>query len=146
MQNRFTNPATGTFYDWHVNHDPEGEEMAGKARQITRSANTANSGVVLQQGDDGSYVIKLSGKIDMRAQYSAMWAWYRLCRTQTIYFRDFDGQSFEVTISSFQTKRRGKLGPSGRDASVPHHYWEYSIEMTVVRFISGDLQAAGVSA
>jgi hypothetical protein len=134
MKNRFTNPATGAFYDWDINHDPEGEELAGKTRQITRTPNTSGGGVVLQQGEDGSYVIKLS----------AMWAWYRLCRTQTIYFRDFDGQDFEVVISSFQSKRKGKLGPSGRDPSVPYHFWEYTIEMTVVKFRSGDLATVGV--
>lgn len=146
MQNRFTNPATGTVYDWHTNHDPQGEEMAGKSRALARVSNTSSSGVVLQQGEDGSYVIKLSGRIDMRAQFVAFWTWYALSKTQTIYFRDFDGQIFEVMMTALTTKRVGKLSPSGRDPSVPYHTWQYSLEMTVVNFISGDLATAGVAA
>jgi hypothetical protein len=115
MQNRFSNPATGTHYDWHTNHDPQGEEMAGKARNIARSPNTSGSGVVLQQGDDGSYVIKLSGHIDMRIQHQTFWAYYALSKNQTFYFRDFDNQEYEVMMTSYQEKRVGKLGPSGRD-------------------------------
>lgn len=146
MQNRFRNPATGTVYNWHTNHDPQGEEMAGKSRAVTRVSNTSSSGVVLQQGEDGSYVIKLSGRIDMRAQFVQFWTWFKLSKTQTIYFRDFDGQEFEVMVTALQTKRVGKLGPSGRDPSVPHHTWQYSIEMTVIDFLSGDLADVGLAA
>lgn len=145
MQNRFSDPATGATYDWHTNHNPTGEELTGKNRAIARTPNTSTTGVVLTQGDDGSYSIRLSGQMDMRAQLRAFWHWYELTKTQSIYFRDFDGQVFEVIIDTLQTKRVGKLGPSGRDPSVPHHYWEYTIGMTVIDFISGDMADMGVT-
>lgn len=141
-RDRFVNPANGGAYDWLVNHSDEGE--TGKTRNITRTANTGVVGLVKQQGDDGPYILKLSGTILHRSQLQQMWAWYALCRTQTIYFYDFDGQGFEVQITSFMPTRHRTLR-NPRDPSAPLHYWTYNIEMEVYRFLNGDLVAAGVT-
>jgi hypothetical protein len=141
MRDRFTNPATGTFYDWPLNHDEEDE--SGKARNITRTAPTGSVGLIKQQGDDGPLLLHLKGKILKRAQLAAFWSWFELSRTQTIYFRDFDNQQYEVQITSFAPQRHRKLSfPSpGNDPST--HYWTYSMELEVYRVISGDL--AGIT-
>lgn len=144
-RNRFQNPADGESYYWHQNHDPEGEEETGKTRAVERVPNTSGTGVVLTQGDDGSYTLKFRGKILKRAQLQAFWHWYKLSGTQSIYFTDFDAQQYEVQITSFTPKRRGKLSSTRQDATTPNHYWEYSIEMTVLRFIAGDMADAGVT-
>lgn len=142
-RNKFTNPASGTVYTWDQNHQEEQE--TGKARNITRTANTGNVGAVKQQGDDGGVTLKLAGKILKRSQLQQFWAWYELCRTQTIYFEDYDGQKYEVQITSFQPKRVAKLSFTGRDPSMPHHYYEYTMEMEVYRFIAGDMFTTGVT-
>lgn len=141
-RNRFTNPATGAFYDWPINHTEE--EAAGKTRTITRTSNTGLVGLVKQQGDDGPMLMKLTGTILTRDQFRQMWAWYSLSRMQTIYFRDFDGQEAEVQVTSFLPKRERTLR-NPRDPSIPHHYWSYTIEMEVYRFIAGDLADAGIT-
>jgi hypothetical protein len=140
-RNTFTDPATGDHYDWQVNHDTE--EAVSKARAITRTATTNNVGSVRQQGADGPLVLKFSGTILHRSQLREMWRWYELCRMQTIYFTDFDGQSYEVQISEFSPLRKRTLR-NPRDPSL-NHYWTYTITMDVFRPIDGDLADMGVT-
>lgn len=142
-RNTFYNPANGASYAWQVNHDPEGEEEAGRERQIERTANTGLVGSVDQQGDDGPYILSLSGKILHRAQFVAFWNWYELCRTQSIWFYDFDGQGYEVQIIAFKPKRRGAVNMRTSDPKT--HFWTYSIQMRVYRFLQGDMVTAGVT-
>lgn len=143
MQNRFENPANGEIYQWPVNHDEE-EEM-GRARTISRSATTGNVGMVRQQGEDGPLILKWRGKILHRSQFQAMWRWFEISRTQTIWVADFDGNRYEVQITAFTPKRVRKLSNHGRDkVNTPWHYWEYGIEMEVIKVLWGDLVVAGV--
>lgn len=146
MQNRFENPATGETYNWHQNHAPDGEEMTGKQRTINRLPGTAPGTVILQQGDDGAYTIKLRGTILMRVQHQAFLRWWKLSRTQTIFFTDFDNQKYEVQITSYMSKRKGKLTSIGKDPSMRTHTYDYEIEMVVINFLSGDMAAAGILA
>jgi hypothetical protein len=144
MRNRFTDPAAVVAaYDWPINHNEE--EESGKARNITRTAPTGNVGLVKQQGDDGPFILKLKGHIKTRAQYAAFWQWYQLCRTQTIYFRDFDNQQYEVQITSFLPTRLRRHSYPGPGLDPYDHYWTYTMELEVYRFISGVMQAAGVT-
>lgn len=138
-RNRFFNPANSTTYEWPTNHQPDGEDEFGKTRNITRSAPTGNVGLVKQQGDDGPLVMTLRGSILTRAFYQQMWIWYDLCRTQTIYFYDFDDQQYEVQITSFRPQR---VGATRQGRNPDTHYWKYTLVMEVYRVISGDL--AGV--
>jgi hypothetical protein len=139
MRNRFTNPSNGAFYDWQRNHDPRGEDELGKTRNIEHTAPTGNVGLVKQQGDDGPLVLRLSGTIVHRNQYQQFWQWYNLCRTQTIYFKDFDGQEYEVLITAFRPKRQGKLTSISPDPGMTQHRYTYTLEMEIVRVIAGDL-------
>lgn len=136
-RNTFTDPATGNTYQWLINHDEE--EDGGKTRTINRAGLTSNVGTVKQQGEDGPLMLRFRGTILDRSQYQAMWAWFELSRSQTIYFTDFDGQAFEVQITSFTPKRLRKARSPQRDPSTPLHYWQYGIEMEVYRVIAGDL-------
>lgn len=140
MRNRFENPADGSSYEWRVNHSEEGEQ--GKARQVTRTPSTGLTAVVTQQGDDGPMTLSLTGTILDRSQFRELWKWYALCASQTIYFWDFDGQGYEVQITSFQPRRVRNLTRPGRDPQ--QHRWTYTLDMFVHRFIDGDLADVGV--
>lgn len=140
-RNRFTDPVDGSFYEWTINHSEEQE--SGKTRNFTNSATTSNVGLVRQQGDDSPMTLRYSGTILDRAQLVAFWQWFVLSRDQTIYFTDFDDQEYEVQIASFSPKRERTLR-NPRDDSAPLHYWTYTMEMTVYRFVSGDLADAGM--
>lgn len=140
-RNRFTNPANGAFYDWSINH--ESEEEFGKERSIEERSNTGNVGLTRTQGADGTLVLRYEGTILTRAQYVAMWQWYALCRTQTIYFTDCDGQEYEVQITSFKPKRV-RVAHNPRDAGMRLHKYEYTIEMHVYALRAGDLVGTGV--
>lgn len=143
-RNRFTNPADSTYYDWTVNHTEE-DESGSKQRAITRTSNTGNVGLVKQQGEDGPTILRYTGTILDRSQLAAFWAWFKLCKTQTIYFKDFDNQQYEVQITAFQPKRHRRMTSVRRDASMPQHYWTYTIELEVYRFISGVMATAGIA-
>lgn len=140
-RNRFVNPATGASYEWHLNHDEE--DPTTKTRAITRTANTGVIGAVRQQGDDGPLIVKYHGTALQRAQIQQFWAWYNLSKLQTIYFYDFDGQGFEVQITELSVTRKRKLSYTGRDPSIPFHFYTYDITMEVYAVLAGDM--AGVA-
>lgn len=133
-RNRFTNPANGAFYDWHINHDEEDE--GGRRRAIEYTAPTSNIGLVQQQGDDPPIMLKYTGKILHAAQHAQFIAFFNLCRTQTIIFTDFAGDSYEVIITAYVPKRVRTLR-NQNDPTIPFHYWTYTVEMSVVRVIAG---------
>lgn len=143
-QNRFTNPVDGTFYDWHKNHDWDGEDDYGKSLTITRVPNTAGGVAAFQQGDDGSLVLKLKGSIVVREQWRQFWHWFAISKQHTIYFTDFDGQEFEGIISSLLGHRVGHLRSGAKDPGMATHKFVYQMEFTVLGFLSGDLHDMGV--
>lgn len=132
-RNVFTNPANGQTWAWPINHSAEQE--VGRDRGVTFEANSANTGLVKQQGALAPLVLRYEGTILDPAQLQAMLAWQALCETQTIYFTDFAGDSYEVLITSFRPTRKRTL----RNPRHPEllHYWTYSIELTVVRILAG---------
>lgn len=142
-RNSFVDPKTNVEYVWARNH--ETEEASGKAREITGTANTGLTGRVRQQGDDGSLVLKLGGRITHRDMLVQFWHWYALSRTQTIYFRDFDGDEYEVQITSFQPKRVRKLRAVSPDPAMQTYYVEYTLEMEVYGIRAGVLATAEVT-
>lgn len=140
---RFVNPANGDEYVWHMG--PESEEPTGKPRQIVTVPSTRGGKTYRQTAGTEPFTIAWAGKFEHRAQHVAMWQWYQLCENQTIHLYDFDGQGYEVQITDFKPVRRRKLSYTGKDSSVPHHYWEYTITFVVYDFIGGDMEAAGVT-
>jgi hypothetical protein len=138
MRDKFVNPLNSESYEWDISHSDE--EPMGKTRQITESANTANTGLVKQQGDVQPLVMKYNGTILKRSQFKEFWRWFELCETQTIYFTDFDGQEYEVIITDFAPKRQRTVRNPRDAANTPLHYWNYSITMEVIRVIKGDLE------
>jgi hypothetical protein len=134
-RNRFTNPADGTFYDWQVNHSDEGG--FGKDRQIAYSANTANTGLIEQQGDATPLLIKLTGTIFHKHQIEEFIKFWKLCENQTVYFKDFAGEEYEVLITSFVPVRKRTVKNPRDFAHAPLWYWTYELELNVVRVISG---------
>lgn len=136
MRNRFTNPANGQVYDWPINHSEE--QDAGQDKNIEHSGNTGRVGLVRQQGDRTPYVLSFSGTIFHRAQHQQMEWWSSLTNYQSIYFRDFDGNEAEVIITRYKAIRHRTI-KNPRDPGAPLHYWTYTIDMEVLRFIAGDL-------
>lgn len=140
VRNRFTNPVNASYYDWQVNHDEESE--GGRERSVEHTANTASTGLVRQQGDKTPLIKKISGSILHRNQYRRMWEWFELCDTQTIYFKDATGEEWEVLLTAFRPKKVRARNPN--DSTIPFHYYTYSLDMEVVRQISGAEFDAGV--
>lgn len=132
---KFTNPATLDEYVWPVGHTEEGE--SGQRRQISSMANTANVGLVRQQGDLQPEVFQLTGTIFTRAHLNSMILWAFLCETQTINFTHPDGGVYEVSITTFTHKRQRAVF-NFRAVSVADRYWtwKYTLEMDVIRVIT----------
>ena len=140
-RNYFIDPATTTAYKWNVNHKPDGDKGTGKKRQIETTANTGNVGLVRQQSADEPLVLKREGVLLDEEQEQMMWALFALCKTQTIYFVEFNGDAYEIQITDFNVKRIGSGGPTRRGEGF---YAEYEIEMEVYAILTGVLAAAGV--
>lgn len=136
-RDRFVNPANGQAFDWPVNHESEDEQA--KTRTLAARATTGLNRRVWTQGEDQPMTLRWMGKILSRNHLRTMWDWYNLSGSQTVYLYDFDGQGYEVFITAFRPKRERKLSYYGKDPTVPHHYWSYTIEFVVVSFIQGDL-------
>src|SRR3954467_15778758 len=103
-RNNFYNPASGEGYDWPVNHSEE--NSFGKTRQVSTGANSANTGLTMQQGDDEPMVIELTGTILHSSQHAAMIRWFAISKQQTVYFTDFAGDSYEVVILAYTPTRQ----------------------------------------
>jgi len=142
MRNRFTNPSNGSFYDWAVNHSTE--NAFGKTRQISESANTANTGLIKQQGDSEPLRIKVAGTIFHLAQHEQFIDWWQLSENQTILFRDFTGDEYEVIVTSYTPVRKRTVKNPRDFKNAPLWYWTYEMEMEVIRVVKGAW--AGVTA
>lgn len=144
--NRFTNPATGFAYDWPVNHDEE--DSFGKERAITEAAPTAHGnvpgvGLIRQQGDEAGMRLKLSGSILDPDQLRMMWAFFEATRVNSIFFRDFAGDEYEVLITAYKAPRT-RVARNPRDPAHPW-IWHYTLTMEVVTIRAGVYAQAGVT-
>lgn len=137
MRDRFINPLNSEIYLWDIGHAEE--EPTSKTRQITNSANTANTGLIPQQGDLQPTILKYTGTILKKSQLVEFWRWYELCEEQTIYFADYAGNEYEVMITDFGPKRQSTVRNPRDFVNAPLHYWTYSISMQVIRTIAGDM-------
>lgn len=135
VPNEFENPKTSTKWAWPVNHSEE--EETGKERSVENGANTAGTGLNPIQADDQPLQFSYSGTIFSKAQVTEMIAWFELCKTQTIYFHDFAGDSYEVIITSFKPTRHRTIRNPRDFKNAPLWYWTYTIQMRVVRVIDG---------
>lgn len=142
MRDKFTNPANSESYEFDIGHSSE--EPTSKTRQITNSANTANTGLIAQQGDVQPLLLRYAGTILKASQHKEMWRWYQLCETQTILFTDYAGNEYEVMITDFAPKRQPTLRNPRDPKNALLHYWNYTITMQVIRVVKGEL--AGLAA
>ena len=135
----FTNPANGNTYTWPVNTTTE--NAVNKTRQIERTSTTGNVGVVKQQGDDLSYILDWTINVhgpSGNAMEIALWEWYMLSRTQTIYLTDWMGEEYEGQII-LVTRTRQPAQLNGQPWAI------YQVQFEVYAFLSGVLATAGVT-
>lgn len=145
----FVNPANGDTYQWPLNPEQDAETQAGvgyqvKSRSIERTSNTGNIGATRQQGDDGPFVIHWQFNCYSAAFEEQLFAWYELCRSQSIYFTDFDGEEYEGQIITTSRMRTGALAGPG-DTGQRGFYTTIVFELEVWVFRSGLLATAGVT-
>jgi hypothetical protein len=132
--NVFKDPKKGTEWNWPVNHSEEGE--SGQARSVQDGAKSG-LGIVPQQADDQPIIFKYTGTIFHKSQVQTMASWYKLCASQTINFKDFAGDEYEVLITALRPTRKRTIRNPRDFANAPLWYWTYEIEMRVIRVISG---------
>lgn len=144
MQVRFTDPATGATYDWAINPGYAGVTApTQKQRNITRTSSTSNGAPTRQQGDDGPSLIRWEVEVFTEAHELQLWVWYQLCKTQTIYLRDWAGEECEGQIVVLGRQQVGVVRGPG-DASERGMYAKYVFEFEIYRFISGVQFDAGM--
>lgn len=139
---RFIDPKTAKTYDWPLNY--EEEEGFEKRRNISHGANTGETGLVRKQADDSPSVWKLRGRILQEAMLKEIWAWWQLSKTQTIIFRDFVGDEYEVMFTYFNPTRHRVVRNPRDPENAEQHVWSYEMELEVVRIISGPMVGVSV--
>lgn len=139
----FIDPSTGYTYEWPINHSEE--EQSGKTRKMEHLANTAGTARTSQQGDDSPMLLRWTGTIMTAAQLLTFWQFFGLCSSRTIHVRDFTGDVYEVIITSFTPQRLRTVRNNRDPALAPLHYWKYTMEMEIVSFVSGLMNASGVA-
>lgn len=144
QQVTFTDPRTGTIYTWPINPPFDGISPATKQRQIQRTSNTGNVGATKQQGDDGPLVINWKINVFTAAHEQALWQWYVLSSSQTIWLTDFNGEVFEGQIIELSRQQVGVIAGPG-DATAQGFYAVYTFQFEVYRYVSGLMAAAGVT-
>lgn len=141
-RNCFIDPATHTVYAWTINHAPDGDQGTQKQRSIQATANTGNVGLIRQQSDDQPLTLKRSGVILDEAQEREMWAWFKLCESQTIYFVEFSGDAFEIQITRFNSVKVGAGSPSRNQKG---YYVKWDADFEVYGVLTGPLHDAGIT-
>lgn len=146
----FQDPLTGNRYDWPVNPSWDAESKAGtgyqqKARQIERTSNTGNNGATRQQGDDGPYILHWEFPCFTGAHEKALFQWYALCDTQSIYLNDLDGEQYEGQIITLGRMRSGVSAGPG-DITTRGFYSQMLMEFEVYHFLTGLLKDSGLHA
>src|ERR1700752_3000357 len=106
QQVQFIDPASVVpTYTWPVNPPYDGENAATKQRQIERTSNTGTIGATKQIGDDGPYIIDWKVNVFTAAFEQALWQWWGLCKKQSIYLVDFNGEQYEGQIVTLTRPR-----------------------------------------
>lgn len=143
MRNTFQDPLGHVAdYQWELNHATE--QSFGRKRDVQGAMNVAGTQLITNQSDAQPLTLVYQGSILTRTQYEAMWHWEAMCESQTIYFTDFTGDSYEVVITDFEPVRvAGRNRRGGTDA--PMWYWTYTLTMTVVAVRGGTLHDAGIT-
>lgn len=135
LANEFINPENSDKYAWEINHSEEGE--AGVARSITMGANTAGTGLVRQQADDQPLTFQLIGTIFKESMVEEFIKWYKLCKNQTIFFKKYSGDEYEVSITEFKPTEKKTLHNPKDFANAPLWYWGYTMTIEVITVRSG---------
>ena len=143
QQVEFFNPATSATYTWPTNPPFDGETAAQRQRNIERTSNTGIVGATKQVGDDGPYIINWKVNVFTAAFETALWEWWRLCKTQSIWLTDFNGEVYEGQIIELDRQRVGALGGPG-DTNERKFYCVYTFQFEVWAFVDGILASAGV--
>lgn len=122
-------------YNWAINYLTE--SPMGRKRSESVTAPTNNTGVVRQQGTEAPINRQLSGTILTEAQHSAFIQWWVLCRTQTIYFQDVNGDLAEVLIVDYEAQKNYTAWNTKDPVNAPYHYYTYTLTMDIITQISG---------
>jgi hypothetical protein len=136
VREQLIDPAPGGLgtYTFHVNHTDE--DAYGTGRNIDVTANTSGNIAVRQQGDTEALIFNLQGTILHEVQYQTMVDFARLTRAQSVLYRDFVGDTYEVLVQSFKVQRKRTLR-NPRDGSIPLHYYTYTLQLHAITARSG---------
>lgn len=129
-------PAPGGLGEYVFVNSHEEEDEFGVTTSIDRTANTAGTGTVIQAGAPTPEPLRITGKIFTYAQRQKLIDFTQKSEVNTLIYRNFYGEEFEVLITGYKDKPNRTLF-NGRDAGMRKHYYTYSMEMTVVNVRSG---------
>lgn len=129
-KNRFKDPANGDTYDWHINQGWDGEEDVND--YAFSWASTTGGAALPQFGGAKAQIKTLRGTILHLAQHTEFLAWAALSQEHTIYFRDVDGNEFEVVILAYRPRRIGVLKNWSDPVNMPQYIYRYEMQLLMM--------------
>lgn len=150
VANRFTDPLTGAFWDWNINHNDEtgtaakGGGQGGLERNYTISAPVSGGIHIRQEGAPDPLSFSWKGTALTRAQHQQFLAWYKLCDTQTLYLRDFSGDEYEVVITAYIWSRKPVAQNRNDMTNASTWVYDFQIDLDVIAARAGDVHDAGI--
>lgn len=133
-------PAPGGLgtYEFEINH--QDEEEYGNERQLTVTRNTADGIAITQQGDSAVQQRTLTGTILTKDQHEKLAAFTkksgRLDPTNTLIFRDFFGEEYEVLIQAYRVKPVGVMR-NPRDPGMRKHILRFTMVLLIIDVKNG---------
>lgn len=130
----FYDPVLGVTNTWLLNY----EEMTGPDQQdqITYEGNAARTGIIGTMGDKAPLVMQMTGKCVHSVQYELFMRYKAM--SNTFKFSDEDGNEYEVQMTGLTWTKKA-CSYNQFDGNMRRHYWAYSMQLTIIRVISGDL-------
>lgn len=133
---KLIDPAPGGLgtYDWQVNYSEEGE--FGRSRNLDVTTTTDGTKIIVQQGEDEPMNISVQGTILHANQHNKFVDYFKKSKLQSLIFQDFEGHQYEVMMTAYKPQRQRTIR-NPRDSTIRLHYYTYTLEMFVLRVISG---------
>jgi hypothetical protein len=129
----FYDPTLGTTSNFLINY----EELTGPDQQdqVSYEGNAGGTGIIGTKGDKAPLLLHLTGKCVHQVQKD-MFLRYKALDT-SFKFTDEDSNAYEVTMTGLAWVKKG-CSYNQFDASMRRHYWTYTMELTIIRVISGE--------
>jgi len=127
-------------YNWAVNHLEE--EGPSRTNNVEFDGRSDGMGVIPTAGEWEPLILTLTGTILHRSQNVQFWKWRHIPRS--FRFLSFEGEYYEVSMLSYEPKKRAVAMNNADPTNMPAYVIEYTMQLWIITILDGMLDDAGV--